>query len=62
MAVLQNWFPQEISSPLFNLRKFLKIQKSPAESCRMHQNLMNDMDKEFGSFKFLILKYRGDTK
>ena len=55
-AFLQNWFPQEIRSPLFNLSKFWKADKSTAESCRMHWNLMND--EEFGSFKCLILKYR----
>ena len=47
---------QEIRPPLFNLRKFQKFGKSTAESCRMHWNLMND--EEFGSFKFLKLKYR----
>ena len=48
--------PQEISSPLFNLRKFEKNEKSTAESCRMHRNLLDE--KEFGSLKFLKLKYR----
>ena len=48
--------PQEISSPIFNLRKFEKTEKSTAESCRMHWNLLDD--KEFGSLKFLKLKYR----
>ena len=48
--------PQEISSPLFNLMNFQKAEKSAAESCRMHWNLMNA--KEFGSFKLLKLKYR----
>ena len=33
---------QEIRSPLFNLRKFQKIEKSAGESCRTHWNLMND--------------------
>ena len=47
---------QEIRSPLFSLREFQKNDKTNAESCRMHLNLMND--KEFGSFKFLTLKYR----
>ena len=47
---------QEIRSPLFNLRKFQKPEKSTAESCRRHGNLMND--EKFGSFKFLKLKYR----
>ena len=48
--------PQEIRSPLFNLSKFWKPQKSIAELYRMHLNLMND--KKFGSFKCLMLKYR----
>ena len=47
---------QEIRSPLFNLKKFWKLDKSTAESCRMYWNLIND--EEFGSFKCLILKYR----
>ena len=54
--VLQNWFPQEIKSPVFNLRKFSKTDKITAESCRMHWYLMKD--EEFGSFKCLKLKYR----
>ena len=29
-------FPQEITSTLFNLKKFQKLEKSTAESCRMH--------------------------
>ena len=54
-------FPQEIRSPLFNLRKFRKAEKSTVESCRRHWNLMND--KEFGSFKLVKLKYRwGDQR
>ena len=48
--------PQEIRSPLFNLIKFQKDEKSTTESSRMRWNLMND--QEFGSFKFLKLKYR----
>ena len=48
--------PQEISSPLFTLRKFSKKDKSTAELCRTHWNLMKDED--FGSFKCLKLKYR----
>ena len=47
---------QEMRSPLFNLRKFQKAEKSTAESYRMHWNLMNN--KEFGSFKLLKFKYR----
>ena len=48
--------PQEIRSPLFNLRKFEKTEKSTAESCRMHWNLLDD--EEFGWLKFLKVKYR----
>ena len=47
---------QEIRSPLFNLKKFQKTDKSIGESFRTHWNLMNN--EEFGSFKFLKLKYR----
>ena len=53
---LQNWFPQEIRSPLFNLQKFKDSAKSTAESCRIHWNLMND--GEIVSMKLLKLKYR----
>ena len=53
---LQNWFPQKIRSPLFNLQKLKDSEKSTPESCRMHWNLMND--KEFGSIKLSKLKYR----
>ena len=53
--------PQQITSPLFNFRKFSKIDKSAAESCRMHWNLLNE--EELMSFKSLILKYiRGDQR
>ena len=48
--------PQEISSAIFNLRKFEKTEKTTAESCRMHWNLLDD--EEFGSLKFLKLKHR----
>ena len=48
--------PQEISSPLFNLRKFEKTEKITAEPCKKHWNLLDD--EEFGSLKFLKLKYR----
>ena len=48
--------PIEIRSALFNLKKFSQNGKSTAESSGMLYNLMND--KEFGSFKFLILKPR----
>ena len=47
---------EEIRSPLFNLKKFQKIDKSIGELFRTHWNLMNN--KEFGSLKFLKLKYR----
>ena len=46
--------PVEIRFPLFNLRKFQKTEKINAESCRMHESLLDD--EEFGSFKFLKLK------
>ena len=48
--------PQEIRPPFFTLRVFQANEKSPTESIRSYWNLMND--KEFGSFKFLKLKYR----
>ena len=32
---LQNWFPPEISSPLFNLYKFQDSEKRTPESWRM---------------------------
>ena len=67
--------PQEIRSPLFNLRKSQITEKSTTEPCRTHWNVKNDkelcrnhwnlmIDKEFGSFKFLNMKYRrrGGTK
>ena len=54
--ILQNWFPPEIRSPLFNLYKFQDCEKSLPDSCRMDWNLMND--KEFGSKKLLKLKNR----
>ena len=43
---------QEVRSPLI----YLKFEKSAADSCRTHWNLMND--KEFESFKLLKLKCR----
>ena len=55
-VVLQNWFPQEIRSPLFNLKKSYKTEKCTTESCGRHRNLLND--KEFRSLKSLKLKYR----
>ena len=43
----------KIRSHLFNLRKFRKSEKSAAESCRMHWNLMNDEEYQFIKvFKF----------
>ena len=54
--ILQNWFPPEISSLVFNLYKFQDSSKSTAESCRIHWNAMND--KQFESRKLLKLKYR----
>ena len=48
--------PQEIRSPLFNLKKFSKVVKSAAESSTMHWNLMND--EGLGPFKLVKLKYR----
>ena len=53
---LENWFPLEIMSPLFNLWTFQDSEKSSPESCKMHWNLMND--DGFGSIKLLKLKYR----
>ena len=53
---VQNWFPPEIRSPLFNLQKFQDSEKSFPDSWRMDWNLMND--GEFGSRKLLKLKYR----
>ena len=53
--------PQQIRATDFNLSKFSKTDKSTCKSCRMHWSLMND--KEFGSYKCLILKHRrGGTK
>ena len=46
--------------PLFHWRKFLKADKSPPQSCRIHINLMSD--EEFASFKILILEYRKSNK
>ena len=58
---LQNWFPQEIRIPLFNLWKFKNSEKGTPESRRMQWNLMND--EEIGSIKLLKFKYRrGDQK
>ena len=51
---------QEIRSPVFNLKKFQKIDKSTGESIGTHWSAMND--KEFDSLKFLKLKYRRGIK
>ena len=48
--------PKEIRSTVFKLRKFWNTHESTAESCRTHWNLMSD--REFRSFKCLILKHR----
>ena len=47
---------EEIRSPLFKFQKFEKCEKSTAELCRIHWNLMND--EEFWALKFLKSKYR----
>ena len=47
---------QEIRSPLFNLNKFQKPEKSTTASSRIHWNLKNN--EEVGSFKHLKFKYR----
>ena len=54
--ILQNWFPPEIRSPLFNLYKFENPERSTSESYKIHWKLING--KEFGSRKLLKLKYR----
>ena len=51
---LENWFPPEISSPLFDLKKLQKPEEGTSESSRMHYNLMTD--EEFGSLELLKLK------
>ena len=57
--ILENWFPPEIRSPLFNLYKFENPEKSTPESCRIDRNAMND--EGFGSIELLRLKdRRGD--
>ena len=53
---LQNWFPPEIRSPLFNLQKIQDYEKITPELCRMHWNVMND--EEILYLKLLKLKYR----
>ena len=52
--------PQEIRSPLFNLQKFQKSEKSIPESCRMYWNLIND--EEFGSLNVYNWNTEGGTK
>ena len=54
--ILQNWFPPEIRSPLYNLPKLQDYEKSTPDSCRNDWNLMND--EEFGSILLLWLKYK----
>ena len=56
----RNGSHQEISSPLFNLRKFQKIGKCTGGSIATHWSAMND--EEFECFKFLQLKYRRGSK
>ena len=57
--ILQNWFPLEIRSPLFNLYKFQDSEKSLLHSFRMDWNLIND--EKFGTTELLTFKYnRGD--
>ena len=52
--------PREISSPLFNLKKSYKTEKSTAEPCRLRKNLPKNA--EFGSIKSLKLKYRREDQ
>ena len=52
---LQNWFPSEIRSSSLISRNFKTLRKVLLNS-RMHWNLMKD--DQFGSIKFLKLKYR----
>ena len=54
--ILQNWFPPEISSPVFNLYKCQASEKITPEPCKMHWNLMNG--EGFGSTKVLKSNYR----
>ena len=54
-ASLQNCFPQEIRSNLFNLWKFEKPEKSTLQSCRMYWNLING--EEFRSLQFSKMKH-----
>ena len=53
-AILQNWFPPEIRSPVFDFKKFQDSGKSTTELCRKRWNVMND--EELGSRKLLKLK------
>ena len=48
--------PKKLGPASLIWENFKKLTKNTAESCRMHWNLLND--EEFGSFKFLKLKYR----
>ena len=54
-GLFQNWLPQEIRFPFYNLKKFWKSEKTTAKSCRMHWNLINNI--EFEPFNSLKVKY-----
>ena len=58
--ILQNWFPPEMRSPLFNLWTIENPERSTPESYKMHWNLMNE--EEFESKKLLKLKYRREDQ
>ena len=49
-------FREEFRSPLVNLKKSDKTEKSTAEPCRLHRNILKN--EESGSLKSLKLKYR----
>ena len=67
---LQNWFPPEIRSTLFNLYKFQNSEKTITEWCRMHWNVLNDeklvsmknWNTEAGDQKIQTLWKIGSTK
>ena len=48
--------PQKLDPPSLIYTNLKNLQKSTAESYKIHSNLMND--EEFGSKKLLKLKYR----
>ena len=57
--ILQNSFPPDISSPLFNLYQFENPETSTPASYKMHWGLIND--EEFRSKKlFKLENRRGD--